>query len=86
MEVVMKRWTLGWMARRIVRDIIAGHAKLGWAPWWIWKAKWLSKGDRVGLFRNRIGVVGFRWGFCLLGFEFGNRSPGRWPEDHGRVC
>jgi len=40
-----------------------------------------------GLFRNKKGVIPGRWGFYILGFEFGNRNPGSrfgtWLYNHG---
>ena len=52
------------------------------APWHIWKWLWRSPGQRIGLFRNRPGVIRRkpgqwlprRWGFYILGFEFGRRG------------
>lgn len=48
------------------------------APWRIWR--WMLRrayGDaRVGIFRNRPDVIPGRWGFFILGFEFGSREPG----------
>lgn len=76
------RWSFGWMVRRIARDIIHGKARFGVAPLDLWIAMWRrALGPRCGLFRNKDGVIGFRWGFYVLGFEFGNRNPGTWPED-----
>jgi hypothetical protein len=55
-------------------------------PWWLWRARfWPAVGDRdplVGIFRNLPGVVKWvpgrllprRWGFWVLGFEFGDRG------------
>lgn len=54
----------------------------GWAPWRIWRVLWLRTwGSRSGIFRNEPGVVRDlgtwlprRWGFYILGFEFGQRG------------
>lgn len=47
-------------------------------PWRIWR--WMLspryRDERVGLFRNLAWVVPGRWGFFVLGFEFGSREPG----------
>ncbi len=61
------------------------------APLWIWKAllfKRMNKRDRrIGIFRNLPGVIPGRWGFFILGFEFGSRNPGDsigvWLKNHG---
>ena len=45
--------------------------------WDWWKFMWRSR-DRYGIFRNRPSVKPGRWGFYVLGFEFGSRSPGDW--------
>lgn len=42
--------------------------------WQWWKYCWLT-GNYYGIFRNDHCVPG-RWGFFVLGFEFGNRNPG----------
>ncbi len=48
------------------------------APWRVWR--WMlsnSYGERrVGIFRNLPYVIPGRWGFFILGFEFGSRNPG----------
>ena len=76
------QWSLGWMVRRIARDVLAGHCRIHVSPWHMWRAIWRGAfGARAGLFRNKPGVVGFRWGFYVLGFEVGNRKVGLWPED-----
>lgn len=59
--------------------------KHGWiihiAPWHIWKMmistkpSWINE-KRVGIFRNLPHVIPGRWGFFVLGFEFGSRNPG----------
>lgn len=59
------------------------------APWRVWK--WmLKKGfhySRIGIFRNLPHIKPGRWGFYILGFEFGSRSPqnkvGVWLKDNG---
>ena len=54
--------------------------KLGWiyiAPPLAWLVAWRSR-ERMGIFRNRDGVKPGRWGFYILGFEFGSRNPGHW--------
>jgi hypothetical protein len=51
------------------------------SPWHIWVYLWRSK-NYAGVFRNRPGVIKWipgkllprRWGFRLLGFEFGDRG------------
>lgn len=51
------------------------------SPWHIWKVHFLH-GPRFGLFRNRPGVINRvpgsllprRWGFFIVGFEFGQRG------------
>jgi hypothetical protein len=54
--------------------------------WQWWKFMWKSR-DYAGLFRNKEGVVPGRWGFYILGFEFGSRNPrnrvGVWLKNHG---
>lgn len=58
-------------------------------PYHIWKwmlsPRWGDK--RVGLFHNLPGVIPGRWGFYILGFEFGSRNPGNrvgvWLKSHG---
>jgi hypothetical protein len=53
-------------------------------PWWRTRCK---SGDYCGLFRNKPGVISGRWGFYVLGFEFGSRNPGSrfgtWLHRHG---
>lgn len=52
--------------------------KFGWfyiAPYRWWLYMWKSK-DYCGLFRNSPEVIPGRWGFYILGFEFGSRNPG----------
>lgn len=48
------------------------------APWRVWKymmrRNWNER--RVGVFRNLPHIVPGRWGFFILGFEFGSRNPG----------
>jgi hypothetical protein len=54
------------------------------APRHVWKHWWAyyPKGQRVGVFRNRPGIIKYepgrllprRWGFYLVGFEFGDRG------------
>lgn len=55
--------------------------RVRWGSWDWWHFVW--HGDEcVGLFRNKPGVVKWlpghvmprRWGFFILGFEFGRRS------------
>jgi hypothetical protein len=43
--------------------------------WRWWHYLWLDK-SYYGLFRNKPGVIPGRWGFYILGFEFGSRQPG----------
>jgi hypothetical protein len=43
--------------------------------WQWWKFMWRSR-DYCGIFRNRSGIIPGRWGFYILGFEFGSRNPG----------
>lgn len=45
---------------------------------WSWSVFMYRSGDYCGLFRNREGVKPGRWGFYILGFEFGNRNPDNW--------
>ena len=45
-------------------------------PGW-WYYMW-NRRDYYGLFRNSPNVQRGRWGFYVLGFEFGNRNPGGW--------
>lgn len=71
------------MIRRIVSDIVTGRAKFSVSPWWIWKCLWKSPGERAGFFRNKPGIIGFRWGFYILGFEYGCRD-GVTAEDRRR--
>ena len=47
------------------------------APFEWWPAIWRSR-ERYGIFRNREYVKPGRWGFFILGFEFGSRNPGNW--------
>ncbi len=59
------------------------------SPWRMWR--WmLTRGysdSRIGIFRNLPHVAPGRWGFYILGFEFGSRSPrdkvGLWLKNHG---
>jgi hypothetical protein len=54
--------------------------KLGWidiAPWGWWRFMYRSR-RYCGIFRNGDGVKPGRWGFYILGFEFGSRNPGNW--------
>jgi hypothetical protein len=41
--------------------------------WWRFM---YTTNNYCGLFRNRDGVLPGRWGFYVLGFEFGSRNPG----------
>jgi len=45
-----------------------------------WKFAWVMRnakcGGWCGLFRNSMDVRPGRWGFYMLGFEFGSRQPG----------
>lgn len=36
------------------------------------------KTQPCGLFTNKDGIKPGRWGFFVLGFEFGSRNPGNW--------
>ncbi len=45
--------------------------------WGWWKFMWRET-PRCGLFHNKPGVKPGRWGFYVLGFEFGSRQPGNW--------
>jgi hypothetical protein len=47
-----------------------GISSLAW-----WRFMWKT-GDVCGIFRNKPGVIPGRWGFYLLGLEFGSRNPG----------
>ena len=40
-----------------------------------WRYQWTMK-HWCGIFRNKPGIRPGRWGFYLLGFEFGNCNPG----------
>jgi hypothetical protein len=54
--------------------------RIGWlyfAPWQEWKVMWRSR-DWYGIFRNKPGINPGRWGFFVLGFEFGSRQPNHW--------
>lgn len=44
-------------------------------PWRTWRYMWLSR-NYCGLFRNSKQVRPGRWGFYIIGFEFGSRNPG----------
>lgn len=50
------------------------------SPWHIWRAmilgQWPSDWSRIGIFKNCPGIIPGRWGFYILGFEFGSRNPG----------
>ncbi len=62
------------------------------APWGMWKLmlarepSWFNE-SRIGIFRNLPHVIPGRWGFYILGFEFGSRNPGDpigvWLKNHG---
>lgn len=41
--------------------------------WWLFM--WRGR-DYCGIFRNKPGSIPGRWGFYILGFEFGSRNPG----------
>jgi hypothetical protein len=64
---------------RIVGSKIRWPLHMG--PWHLWKML-LFHGPRIGVFRNRPGVIRDipgrllprRWGFFILGFEFGDRG------------
>lgn len=43
--------------------------------WQWWRFMWKSR-DYCGLFLNKPGIIPGRWGFYILGFEFGSRNPG----------
>ena len=61
------------------------------APWRIWRWMMLSRSSfidrRIGLFHNLPHVIPGRWGFFILGFEFGSREPGDkfgvWLKENG---
>ncbi len=59
------------------------------SPWrmWRWMLRCNYPDPRVGIFRNLPGVMPGRWGFYILGFEFGSRNPqnpfGVWLKDRG---
>lgn len=38
--------------------------------------RWTYGDARMGIFRNLPTVIPGRWGFFVLGFEFGSRNPG----------
>lgn len=48
------------------------------SPWRIWR--WMLSENysdpRIGIFKNLPHVIPGRWGFYVLGFEFGSRQPG----------
>lgn len=43
------------------------------SSWDWWKFMWY-KGNYAGLFLNSEGVIPGRWGFYILGLEFGSRN------------
>lgn len=50
-------------------------------PLWIsldleWWSVQFRRREKCGMFRNRPGIIGGRWGFYFLGVEFGSRNPG----------
>jgi len=54
--------------------------RIGWfyfAPFRMWKFYYKQK-DYGCLFHNLKSVRPGRWGFRILGLEFGNRNPGNW--------
>jgi len=53
-----------------------GPAKIS-TSWDWWRYLYVT-GNYGGLFRNKKHLKGGRWGFYILGFEFGNRDPGNW--------
>lgn len=58
------------------------------SPWRVWR--WMLgsnyRESRIGLFKNLPHVIPGRWGFYILGFEFGSRNPGNkigvWLKNH----
>lgn len=54
------------------KDIKIGPLTIGSRAWW--RVVWYS-GSRYGIFRNKRGIYPGRWGFYLLGIEFGSRDP-----------
>jgi hypothetical protein len=56
------------------------NTNIGW-----WRFMWLTQ--PYGIFRNLPHVRPGRWGFYVLGFEFGSRNPGDpvgvWLKNHG---
>jgi hypothetical protein len=41
-----------------------------------WKFMWRGPSSEwIGIFTNKPGVIPGRWGFYVLGFEFGSRNP-----------
>jgi hypothetical protein len=55
------------------KTVQLGYIQVHGYDWW--RFMWLS-GEYFGLFRNRKEVIPGRWGFYVLGFEFGSRNPG----------
>jgi hypothetical protein len=59
--------------------------RIGWLviytdPDW-WRYMWLRQAlgeSWYGIFRNMPHVMPGRWGFYVLGIEFGSRDPGHW--------
>lgn len=43
---------------------------------WRWMLSDKFRESKVGIFRNLPYVIPGRWGFFVLGFEVGSRSPG----------
>lgn len=50
-----------------------GPIEINNRQWWL--MMWRSK-SYCGIFRNKPGIIPGRWGFYVLGFEFGSRNPG----------
>lgn len=63
---------------RLQKDYMKLLKLVSISPWHIWR--WMLsrnyRESRIGIFKNRSGVIPGRWGFYILGFEFGSRNPG----------
>lgn len=54
-------------------ELRIGYLRICKPQWWLYC--WRSR-NYCGLFRNSPGILPGRWGFFVLGFEFGSRNPG----------
>jgi hypothetical protein len=43
---------------------------------WRWMLSSNFGDRRIGIFKNKEGIIPGRWGFYILGFEVGSRNPG----------